>query len=1669
MTRKKSHLALRYLRSCFTLTLLGLILGGCFRTPSPELASQAIPNITITNLDGVPFNDRLVFHRINTLVTTHLVHNRSTLRLANNGTQAVTIDSLVFSTSLFRLPNGETTFVLPAGGTRNLVVEFSDTVGPAGVKQATLTLKSGSATQVVQLAGIFQSRPEGSNEPTLQQIVNTYGYKTNVGLPLTGTDVALKGDEVRSNFWKRANTATPMYVRQLAAFHGCCTSAVVINFLKKTDGLSLGSVQHDARYSQTLLPLRANSTNATELFLQPTVPFEVRIDGYSSNVSVPRNNGQLTVRFFQAKDRAGVAIANSYIVTQDYVPAAGCNGGTGICDYNDNVYLITNVAPENQIQTSYRLDVGGSAAYTDVNGNTWSPDTGFFSPNTAPSEPQAGASTNPIGNTLDDKLYQTYRALIPGNPAVIDRKLTFNLPVPSGSYDIRLHFSELFWDAPGKRVFDVSLEGTIVLDNFDILTETSKFSALRKVFKNVQVSDGSLTLLLQAVADYGSVAAIEVAPAGALTPESPHITGSFPNASATNVFRDTAVIADVALPNPGAGVDIATLTATNVKLFQTSTSTAVPGNINTTGGADAIVFQPTVLLNSSTNYTFQITAGVKDESGAAFTPFTTTFTTGTSRSVVPDPNVSFTKTSQYTGSAVASLTIGPDSKLYGSGLDGVMHRWQINGDGSLSNEETFVGLQGSAVIGLVFDPTNPNVLWLTANNALFPEPAADFSGKIYRLTLNGPSFSQSQLQLYIIGLPRSAKDHLSNSLAFGPDGLLYLNQGSNSAMGAPDNAWFNRPERLLSGSILQINPTLTSGLPINVQTEACDVHCQGSGTSGSYSPNAAGAPVKIYASGIRNAYDLVWHTNGSLYIPANGSAAGGNTPDNPGTAADEGLANVATQDDYLFRVVQGGYYGHPNPKNSKYILNGGNPTSGVDPAEVVAEGTYAGYAVGVQPESTWQGFAFNFGRNRSPDGAIQYKSDSFNSSLQNKLLVVEYSGGDDILALPLAANGTVNTAGVTQIVANLKDPLDLVEDTRNGNLYVASLVNGGESGLISLFRPTVAPSNSAPIVNAGPDQQLAFPASVTLDGTVTDDGKPTGSTLTTTWSKQSGPGTVTFGNAAAQDTTASFSVAGTYVLQLSASDSVLSSNDTVTIVLTSGTTNTPPTANFTFSCTTLTCTFTDTSTDTDGSVVGWQWSFGDSTTATTQNSSRTYSAAGTYTVTLTVTDNNGATNSVSKAVAANVAQAVTSFSLINADSNTVVSTLSNGGTINYATLGTSNITVRANTSPAAVGSVSFTLDGALYRIESLRPYVLSGDSNNSPLDYFPVSPALAAGTHTLTATPYTQSLAGGTAGTALTISFTVSSVASTPGLTWSSTTAQAFNNSEAQGLAVNGKLYSFGGFDSQKSCCTPTKRAYVFDPVTPAWSPIADMPAMGSGTLPGGLTHAGVTTDGTNIYFAGGYTANAAGTGQIFGTKEVWRYSTASNTYSKLVDLPIARAAGQLEYSGGKLHYFGGTNLARTQDVGDHYVLNLNNQAAGWATAAPLPNPRHHLGSAALGTKIYAIGGQHGHDAALVPQSDVHVYDTITNTWTQVANLTASRNHISEATFVLNGNILVLGGQMNHNNALSTVSSYNPQTNLWANLTPLPAPRSSGVGDAISGALYYASGSTTKTTYKGTF
>jgi hypothetical protein len=96
--------------------------------------------------------------------------------------------------------------------------------------------------------------------------------------------------------------------------------------------------------------------------------------------------------------------------------------------------------------------------------------------------------------------------------------------------------------------------------------------------------------------------------------------------------------------------------------------------------------------------------------------------------------------------------------------------------------------------------------------------------------------------------------------------------------------------------------------------------------------------------------------------------------------------------------------------------------------------------------------------------------------------------------------------------------------------------------------------NQPPTVSAGPDRTIVLPNAASLTGSASDDGLPNPpGAMTFSWSMVSGPGTVTIANPAALTTTATFSVTGTYVLQLTASDGTLSATDLMSVTV-----NPPP-------------------------------------------------------------------------------------------------------------------------------------------------------------------------------------------------------------------------------------------------------------------------------------------------------------------------------------------------------------------------------------------------------------------------------------------------------------------------------------------------------------------------------
>jgi len=220
------------------------------------------------------------------------------------------------------------------------------------------------------------------------------------------------------------------------------------------------------------------------------------------------------------------------------------------------------------------------------------------------------------------------------------------------------------------------------------------------------------------------------------------------------------------------------------------------------------------------------------------------------------------------------------------------------------------------------------------------------------------------------------------------------------------------------------------------------------------------------------------------------------------------------------------------------------------------------------------------------DGALSSTDDvvvTVNAAPTNKAPVVN-AGPDQTITLPAAVNlaGTATDDGlpnppakVTTTWSSVSGPGTVTFANVNALSTTATFSAAGsytlrltasDSALSStddvVVTVNAAPTNKAPVVNAGPDQTITLPATASLVGTATDDGLPNPpAKVTTTWSKVSGTGTVTFANASALSTTATFSAAGSYTLRLTASDSALSSTDDIVVTVNAAPTNKAPVVN----------------------------------------------------------------------------------------------------------------------------------------------------------------------------------------------------------------------------------------------------------------------------------------------------------------------------------------------------------------------------------------------------------------------------------------------------------------------------------------------------------------------------
>jgi N-acetylneuraminic acid mutarotase len=245
---------------------------------------------------------------------------------------------------------------------------------------------------------------------------------------------------------------------------------------------------------------------------------------------------------------------------------------------------------------------------------------------------------------------------------------------------------------------------------------------------------------------------------------------------------------------------------------------------------------------------------------------------------------------------------------------------------------------------------------------------------------------------------------------------------------------------------------------------------------------------------------------------------------------------------------------------------------------------------------------------------------------------------------------------------------------------------------------------------------------------------------------------------------------------------------------------------------------------------------------------------------------------------------------------------------------------------------------------------------------------------------------------------------------------------------------------------------------TPRWTPRAPLPER--------RTEVSVATDGRHLYLAGGFGPPEAAE-RATAPRTLWRYDPQADRWNALTEIPEGVHHTAFVYHEGRLYILGGFRETGFTPVGNVRIYHL---ASGqWSEGAPMPTPRGAMGFTVLNGRIHLLGGNapgphavHDHEGARIGEDrsvNTHeAYDPATDSWQRLAPMPTPRNHLGAAT--VDGRIHAVVGRLERDFEMTTHEVYDPASDSWSAGPPVPTGRSGVAVLAHEGWVYVFGGET---------
>jgi hypothetical protein len=365
----------------------------------------------------------------------------------------------------------------------------------------------------------------------------------------------------------------------------------------------------------------ATDTVSVVLISQPTANVSVTVKG-TADVSGSPSTLTFTSANWNVAQSATVAAVNDTLVEGPETASLSFATSSADTRYNGLSVAPVSVAITDNDQppasTATALNAGGNA-YTASDGTSYAADAYFSGGNKA-------STTAAIAGTADDVLYQTERYA---------KFLSYNIPVAPGDYLVTLKFAEFYFTGPGKRVFDVSVEGALVADNLDLVAQVGPKAAYDITLQAKVGADGNLDIDLNASIDNAKISAIKVVPVSGGTPSVP-VTQSGGSTAVTEGATATDTVSLKLTSQPTADVKVtvngtADVSASPSTLTFTSANWNVAQNVTVAAVNDTLVEGP-----ETASLSFTTSSSDTRYNGLSVAPVSVAITDGDDPSVPGD-------------------------------------------------------------------------------------------------------------------------------------------------------------------------------------------------------------------------------------------------------------------------------------------------------------------------------------------------------------------------------------------------------------------------------------------------------------------------------------------------------------------------------------------------------------------------------------------------------------------------------------------------------------------------------------------------------------------------------------------------------------------------------------------------------------------------------------------------------------------------------------------------------------------------------------------------------------------------------------------------------------------------------------------------------------------------